>query len=118
MEVDFASSDGKINFYRNGQLSVSLTGIPKESTNLYPVVCCSAMGDAVSIVVGAVSPADEKAGKKRSSSAAKKARAVAPAPAHPGYDDPHPGTTQRIPKHKPNPTFTLSCPPPTHFAVQ
>lgn len=90
VEVDFASSDGKINFYRNGQLSVSLTGIPKESTNLYPVVCCSAMGDAVSIVVGAVSPADEKAGKKRSSSAAKKARAVAPAPAHPGYDDPHP----------------------------
>lgn len=92
VEVDF--NEGKINFYRNGQLSVSTTGIPKDSTNLYPVVCCSAVGDSVSIVVGAVSPSDERAGKKRKSGHSEKKLKLAPA--QPGYDDPHPGTACAI----------------------
>lgn len=88
--MDF--SEGKVIFYRNGQMSTQTTGIPKDSSNLYPVVCCSAVGDAVSIVVGAISPSDEKAGKKRKKGQTTRKLSSSPPPYHPGYDDPHPGT--------------------------
>jgi len=49
VKVDF--DNGKVMFYRNGKLSTSGDGLPKnDSESLYPVVCFSAMGDAVSIV--------------------------------------------------------------------
>jgi hypothetical protein len=53
--VEVLVGEGKVNFYKNGQLSTSATNIPR-SNSLYPIVCCSALGDSVSIVAGVHKP--------------------------------------------------------------
>jgi hypothetical protein len=70
-------SEGKMEFYRNGQLSATVTGVPK-SDALYPVACFSAQGDAVSIVPNAQPPQQgstyTKNGTRRSARTARTAR--------------------------------------------